>query len=123
VGGLDPDFVRLSGVTAGPNGIANVERGQQQVGIEASESSDPLDNLGHVTLKVKVTTPEVPNQELSGAGTGKVNLAVPLSRSKQVGRTYTISWAATFDNGEHVCPSANTPENTTPKPFVVTVAK
>jgi hypothetical protein len=123
VGGLDPDFVRLSGAAEGPGGTLNVERGQQQLGIEASESSDPLDNLGHVTLKVKVTTPEVPAREISGAGTGKVNLAVPLSSSKQVGRTYTISWAATFDNGEHVCPSSNTPENTTPKPFVVTVTK
>ena len=57
------------------------------------------------------------------AGTyGMVELQAPLRR-RIVGRQYTISWAATFDNGGHACPSELTPENTTPKPFVVTVAR
>jgi len=120
-GGLDPDFVELLGVAAGPEGAVTVPRGQEQVGIEASESSDPGDNLGHVTLAVTVSSPGVSMAKASGAGTGKVLLSAPLRGSKKVGRTYTISWAATFDNGNHPCPSEFTPENTTPKPFVVTV--
>jgi hypothetical protein len=119
--GFDPDFVQLFGVTAGPQGNLSVPRGQRQVQLEASESSDPGDSLGHVTLNATVTTPHVPTQMVSGAATGKVVLAVPLPKSQQIGRTYTISWAATFDNGNHVCPSAQTPENTEPHPFVVTV--
>ena len=120
-GGLDPDFVQLFGVTVGPQGSLSVPRGRDQVQLEASESSDPLDNLGHVTLTATVTTPHVPKQAVSGAGTGKVILALPLPKSNQEGRTYTISWSATFDNGNHLCPSAQTPENTEPHPFVVTV--
>ncbi len=96
--------------------------GTHQVGLEASESSDPKDNEGHVTLTVTVTSPRVPTQNVSGAGTGKVLLAVPLRRTKRTGRTYTISWAATFDNGGHKCPSELTPENETAKPFAVSVA-
>jgi hypothetical protein len=118
---LDPDFVQLFGVTVGPTGNLSVRRGQHQVQLEASESSDPGDSLGHVTLNATVTTPHVPTQMVSGAETGKVVLAVPLLKSRQIGRTYTISWVATFDNGNHVCPSAQTPENTEPHPFVVTV--
>jgi len=120
-GGLDPDFVQLLGVAVGPGGALTVPPGTERVGIEASESSDPGDKLGHVTLKVIVTAPGVPTQSVSGEGTGKVLLAAPLGRRK-VGRTYTIGWAATFDNGNHLCPSESTPENTTPKPFVVTVS-
>ena len=121
VGGLDPDFVQLLGVTVGPGGSLGVVRGQTQVQLEASESSDPGDNLEHVTLSATVVSSHVPTQTVSGAETGKVLLAVPLPKSQQVGRTYTISWAATFDNGNHVCPSSQTPENTEPHPFVVTV--
>jgi len=118
---LDPDFVQLFGVTVGPHGNLSVPRGQSQVQLEASESSDPGDNLGHVTLTATVTTPHVPAQTVSGAETGKVILILPLLKSQQEGRAYTISWAATFDNGNHLCPSTQTPENTEPRPFVVTV--
>jgi hypothetical protein len=120
VGGLDPDFVQLLGVMVGPQGGLSVPRGQPQVQLEASESSDPGDNLGRVTLTATVTTPHVRAQTVSGAETGKVVLGLPLVKSQQEGRTYTISWAATFDNGNHLCPSAQTPENTEPHPFVVT---
>ena len=119
--GLDPDFVQLSGIAVGPGGALTVPRGQVNVGIEASESSDPGDNLGHVTLKVAVTSPGITTQNVSGEATGKVLLAAPLHGSKKAGRTYTINWTATFDNGNHLCPSESTPENATPKPFVVTV--
>jgi hypothetical protein len=74
-----------------------------------------------VTLNAAVATPHVPTRMTSGAETGKVVLAVPLPKSQQAGRTYVISWSATFDNGNHLCPSAQTPENTEPHPFVVTV--
>jgi hypothetical protein len=121
--GIDPDFVQLTGVSVGPGGSLIVSRGQPQVSIEASESSDPGDNLGHVTLDVKVSSPKQPTIDRSGAGTGKVVLSIPLERSTKVGRSYTISWADTTDNGNHACPSTSTPENTTPMPFVVTVQK
>lgn len=123
VAGADPDFVKLTGVMVGPQGELTVKRGTPSVSIEASESSDPGDNLGNVTLNVKVESSKVASQMRSGAGTGKVVLSVPLTRSKKLGRKYTISWSDTTDNGNHVCPSANTPENTTPKPFVVIVHK
>lgn len=119
-GGADPDFVRLSEVTVAPNGTLTVPPGQMHVTIEASESSNPGDNLGHVKLKAKVSSPKVRMQKRMGAGTGKVTLALPLN-SSSVGRSYTISWSDTTDNGHHHCPSASTPENATPKPFVVTV--
>jgi hypothetical protein len=122
-GGVDPDFVKLTGATVGPGGSLIVSRGQTQVGIEASESSDPGDNLGNVTLDVKVSSHKQPTIERSGAGTGKVVLSIPLERSNNVGRSYTISWADTTDNGNHACPSTSTPENTRPIPFVVTVQK
>jgi hypothetical protein len=121
VAGVDPDFVQLSGVTVTPEGTLTVPRSQKHVLIEASESSDPGDSEGHVTLAVSVTARRVPTQTLSGAGTGKVELSLPLLRRTR-GRSYTISWAATFDNGNHLCPSELTPENTTPIPFVVTIA-
>jgi hypothetical protein len=57
---------------------------------------------------------------VSGAGTGKVLLTVPLIGSG-TGRTFTINWQAVFDGGGHPCPGANTPDNTTANPFVVTV--
>jgi hypothetical protein len=120
VAGFDPDFVQISGVTVTPEGMLTVPRSQKQVPIEASESSDPGDNLGHVTLTVSVTASHVPTQSVSGEATGKVELSAPLLRRKP-GRSYTVSWAATFDNGNHLCPSESTPENTTPKPFVVSI--
>src|SRR5438552_2937597 len=120
VAGIDPDFVQLSEVTVAPEGTLTVPRSRKHVTIEASESSDPGDGEGHVTLDVSVTAPHVPAQSLSGAATGRVVLAVPLLRRK-IGRTYTISWAATFDNGNHLCPSEQTPENTTPDPFRVRI--
>src|SRR5207248_7092224 len=120
--GFDPDFVQLSGVTVGPDGSLTVSPSQNQVQLIASESSDPGDSAGHVTLSATVAAAGVPAQEVSGAGTGKVVLQVPLLRSG-VGRSYTISWAASFDNGMHQCPSAVTPENTTSQPFVVTVSR
>jgi hypothetical protein len=123
VAGADPDFVKLTGVTVGPQGELTVKRGTPSVSIEASESSDPGDNLGNVTLSVSVESRKVATEMRSGAATGKVVLSVPLARSKKVGRKYTISWSDTTDNGNHACPSANTPENTTPKPFVVIVHK
>ncbi|TML00319.1 MAG: hypothetical protein E6G34_02200 [Actinobacteria bacterium] len=120
VSGFDPDFVQISGVTVTPEGTLTVPLSQKQVPIEASESSDPGDNLAHVTLTVSVTAPHVPAQSLSGEATGRVELSAPLRKRKR-GRSYTISWAATFDNGNHLCPSESTPENTTPKPFVVSI--
>ena len=120
VSGVDPDFVQLSGVTVGPQGTLTVRPSQNQVQLEASESSDPGDSAGHVTLNATVTAPHVPVRTVSGAGTGMVVLSVPLVGSG-VGRSYTISWSATFDNGTHACPSSVTPENTGPNPFVVTV--
>jgi hypothetical protein len=122
VAGLDPDFVQLSGVAVGPEGALTVPAGQTQVGVEASESSDPGDNLGHVTLKVTVASRGVALQTAAAEGTGKAVVSAPLRRSKKVGRTYTIEWAATFDNGNHLCPSESTPENTRPNPFIVAVA-
>jgi hypothetical protein len=107
-------------VTVTPEGTLTVPRSQKHVLIEASECSDPGDSEGHVTLAVSVTARHVTTQTLSGAGTGKVELSLPLLR-RTIGRSYTISWAATFDNGNHLCPSEQTPENTTPMPFAVTI--
>jgi hypothetical protein len=98
----------------------SVSPSQNHVQLKASESSDPGDSLGHVTLAVTVTAPSVPPRTVSGAGTGAVVLSVPLIGSG-TGRSYTISWSATFDNGMHQCPSSFTPQNTTPNPFVVSV--
>jgi hypothetical protein len=120
-GGIDPDFVQLFGATVTPQGTLTVLPSQNQVQLEASESSDPGDSSGHVTLTARVTSATVAAHTVSGAGTGKVFVSVPLEGSG-TGKSYTISWAATFDNGEHKCPSAVTPGNETPKPFVVTVA-
>jgi hypothetical protein len=121
VGGLDPDFVQLSGVTVGPKGMLSVAPGQNHVSMEASESSDPGDSEGHDTFNVSVSSRNVATQTVAGEGIGKVVLSVPLLKSKQVGRSYTISWAAIFDTGFHECPSSSTPENTMPNPFIVTV--
>lgn len=119
--GFDPDFVRLSEVTVGPQGTLTVSPSATQVRLEASESSNPGDSAGHVTVSSTVTSPQVPTRTVSGTGTGKVFLTIPLGGS-QLGRSYTISWSATFDNGMHSCPSAQTPQNTGPRPFVVKVS-
>jgi len=121
VPGFDPDFVELSGAAVGAGGSLTVPPGQRHVQLEASESSDPGDSSGHVTLSAAVTSPRAPTQTVAGAGVGKVLLTVPLVHGG-LGRSYTISWSATFDNGNHACPSAFTPENTAPNPFVVTRA-
>jgi hypothetical protein len=117
--GIDPDFVQLSGATTGPNGGLTAQS-QTKVKLEASESSNPGDSSGHVTLKATVTAPGTDARTVSGKGTGKVFVRLPLVGSK-AGRSNTISWTATFDNGQHHCPSAQTPQNTSPKPFVVKV--
>jgi hypothetical protein len=114
--GLDPDFVQLLGATVSPQGTLTVLPSQRLVQLEGSESSDPGDSAGQVTLTATVNSRQGA-QTVSGAGTGKVRVSVPLAPG---GKSYTISWAATFDNGNHQCPSAFTPENATPKPFVVT---
>lgn len=114
--GLDPDFVQLLGATVSPQGTLRVLSSQRLVQLEGSESSDPGDSAGHVTLTATVSSRQG-TQTVSGAGTGTVRVSVPLAPG---GKSYTISWAATFDNGNHQCPSAFTPENETPKPFVVT---
>ena len=120
-GGLDPDFLQLFGATVAPQGALTVKPSQNQLSLEASESSDPGDNLGHVTLTATVTSPTVAAHTVSGAGTGKVFVSIPLEGSG-TGKSYTISWAAVFDSGNNPCPSQFHPENETPKPFVVTVA-
>jgi hypothetical protein len=116
--GIDPDFVQISGVSTGAGGSLTASG---PVKLEASESADIGDSGGHVTLNVTVTAPGAAARMASGAGTGSVRVAVPLIDSATRATTDTISWAATFDNGSHVCPSSSTPENTTPMPFVVTV--
>ena len=119
--GLDPDFVVISPVTVTPQGTLTVSPSQKSVNVEASESSDPGDNLGQVTLNVTVSRGQTLLETLNGAGTGKVVLSVPLPRSGG-GKTFTIGWAAVFDSGNHPCPSSSTPQNTAPNPFVVTVS-
>ena len=123
VPGFDPDFVQLSGVTVRSDGSLTVSASQNQVQLLASESSDPGDSAGHVTLTATVTgAPGTTTQTESGEGIGRVALVLPLIGSG-VGRSFTISWFATFDNGNHACPSSFTPDNTPtdPHPFVVTV--
>jgi hypothetical protein len=122
IAGLDPDFVQLSGVGAGPGGPLAVGSAQRAVTVEASESSDPFDNLGHVALSVTVTGTGTTPRTVSGTAVGEVTLSVPLS-GVAAGGQYMLSWFAEFDNGVHTCPSAGTPQNTTtsPNPFVLTV--
>ncbi len=119
VGGLDPDFVQLTGATIGPGGALNA-KSTNSVKLKASESSDPGDSSGHDTFKVTVTAPGSPARKVSGAATGKVILKLPLVGSPS-GKTNTVSWSATFDNGNHMCPSSQTPQNTGPRPFVIKV--
>jgi len=121
VEGVDPDFVQLDGATVTPSGSLTVSPSQNTLALVASESSDPGDQSQHLTITVTVRGSGVPTRVVSGAGTGRVLLSLPLAGSGR-GRTYTIDWAATFDNGQHPCPGPDTPDNTTPNPFVVTVA-
>jgi hypothetical protein len=120
VPGFDPDFVELFGVRTDPQANLSVPPSQHQVALEASESSDPGDSAGHVTLDATVTPSHGPARTVSGAAIGRVVLSLPLHGSG-VGGSYIISWSATFDNGNHPCPSPLTPENPTPNPFVVHV--
>jgi hypothetical protein len=120
VAGLDPDYVQLFGAGPGPGSIVTVPRSRATVKLQAAESSFPGDSANQVTLMATVKTRHVAPKQRSGSGTGKVVLQVPLAR-RRVGRRYTISWAATFDNGMHACPSSATPANTAPTPFVVKV--
>ncbi len=119
-GGFDPDFVRIMGATIGPGGQLTVPQSQNAVTVEGSESSDPGDSNGHDTLNVAVGTGAGAPRTVSGAGTGHVTLTVPLSGGT-VGGTYTIGWSATFDNGFHSCPSSQTPQNSSPSPFVLKI--
>lgn len=124
VSGFDPDFLHLSGVTVNPtDGSLTVSPSQNSVELTASESFDPGDNAGHVTLIATITAPGIPAETVQGTGTDFVVLHLPMLQSG-VGQVYTISWAATFDNGNHTCPSLVTPENTPsqPNPFVITVS-
>jgi hypothetical protein len=119
-GGLDPDFVELSGAMVDSQGKLTVTQTQNRVTMKASESADPGDSSGHDTFTVTVRAPNVPDKTLSGSGIGSVVLSVPLAGAA-VGSAYTISWSATFDNGNHSCPSAMTPQNTASNPFVLDV--
>jgi hypothetical protein len=117
-GGLDPDFVVLTGATADSQGNLTVTQAQTQVTLMASESAEPGDQSGHDTFTVTVSAPGVAPRTLSGTGVGHATLSVPLSGAR-VGSAYTITWAATFDNGQHPCPSGLTPQNGTSNPFVL----
>jgi hypothetical protein len=120
VEGVDPDFVQISGVTVSPQGALTVPVAQRSVELIASESSDPGDQSQQVTFSVTLASAKLPSRTLSGAGTGRVVLDAPLAGSGR-GRTYTIGWAAVFDNGEHPCPGSDTPDNPGPSPFLVSV--
>lgn len=119
VGGLDPDFVRLSGATV-TGAALTVVNTQPSVMVEASESSDPGDNFGHDTFSVTLSGPGISPRTVSGAGVGHVSLAVPLSGVTPGGQ-YSLSWTATFDGGLHHCPGSVDPQNTTSHPFVLNV--
>jgi hypothetical protein len=119
-GGLDPDFVQLTGAMGGSGNTLTVSPSQGSVQVTASESADPGDNLGADTLTVMVSSPGSATQNVSGSGIGKVTVTAPLP-GIAAGKRYTISWSATFDNGNHSCPSSSTPENTSPDPFIVMV--
>jgi hypothetical protein len=120
VEGVDPDFVQISGVAVSPQGTLTVPVSQNSVQLTASESSDPGDQSQHLTFSVTVSSAKLSARTVSGAGTGRVVLVIPLIGSGR-GRTYTIDWMAAFDDGQHPCPGADTPDNPTPSPFVVTV--
>jgi hypothetical protein len=118
--GLDPDFVELSGAMLGPDGKLTVTKAQAGVTLTASESSDSGDNAGKDTFTVKVSAPGVATKTVSGMGTGKVVLTIPLGGAA-VGSAYTLNWSATFDGGSHACPGSFTPQNPASTPFVLNV--
>jgi hypothetical protein len=117
IAGIDPDFVQLSGVAQDSSGALTVVQGRGDLTLIASESADPGDSFGHVTLSATVTAPGVASVTVSGHATGRVSLAVPFLGA--VGSAETITWSATFDNGAHPCPGAFTPVNPMATPFVV----
>jgi PASTA domain len=119
--GADPDYVQLSGATVGPGGKL-AGQSQKTVKLQAWESTEPGDRSQHTTLSVTVTTPGSPARKVSGGGTGTAPVKLPLVGSP-TGQTNTVSWAAVFDNGNHPCPSSQTPQNTNadPHPFVIKV--
>ena len=116
--GVDPDFIQLYGATLN-RGMLNVPVRHAVVQLQASESSDPGDGANRVSFQVAVTAKGVGTVKAQGAGTGEVVLALALP-SPRHGRSYTISWSATFDNGEHACPAVYDFDNQQPSPFVVT---
>jgi len=121
VSGIDPDWVQLYGVNLTSQHTLAVPSTQTAVQVEASESSDPGDSKGADKLTVTVTSANLPTQTFVGFGIGRVVLNIPLA-SETSGRTYTISWAALFDNGNRPCPGPLTRSNTKSTPFVVTVS-
>ncbi len=118
---LDADFLHLSGVEVHPDGSLTVNPSQGLLELTASESFDPLDDAGQVKLTATISSPGVATETVSGTATDFVILKLPLN-DPVAGRVYTISWAASFDNGQHMCPSAITLANTVAQPFVVTVS-
>lgn len=121
-GGFDPDFVKLTGAKPGPNETLVARPKRKTLTVLASESPDAMDQTHMVSLNVTVKKGNSAPSKLSGSGTGKVSLTVPLAPPR-AGKTYTIAWKAMFDNGLHGCPSSVTPQNTSPKPFVVKVKR
>jgi hypothetical protein len=119
-GGIDPDFVRLMGADVSGSSLT-VPKKTKHVSVKASESSLPGDDANRVTLHASVKSKGLETPKLSGEGTGHVTLKLPL-KHRSHGRKYTIGWSATFDNGNHACPSASTPQNTAPMPYVVKVS-
>jgi hypothetical protein len=97
-----------------------VTEAQASVTLTASESTDPLDNLGSDTFAVKVSAPGLPAETTKGSGTGRVVLTIPLGGAA-VGSAYTLDWSATFDSGNHSCPGSADPQNRASNPFVLNV--
>jgi hypothetical protein len=118
--GIDPDFVQLTGATNGPGGTLTVPSSQTSVTVEASESSLPGDNLNHASLSVTVNGTAISPKTVSGMGTGKVTLSVPIW-GVAAGGQYSLDWAANFDNGSHSCPGSSDPQNPSSNPFVLHV--
>lgn len=118
-GGVDPDFVQLSGVTVNPDGTltanAPTPAVPTPVSIEASESPDPGDGSNTVSFTATVSAPGVADQTFTGTGVGSVTFSLPMT----AGASNTISWSATFDGGAHPCPGPLTPGNLMPSPFTV----
>jgi hypothetical protein len=119
----DADFVLLSSPTLKlRNGVLSILTSENTMTLTASESVDTNDNQGKVQLFATVSAPGTPTQSFFASGTGFANVGIPVS-SSSVGQVFTIAWHATFDGGQHACPSATTPANTSPIPFVVTAVK